>query len=162
MISISVTFIVQNIFWQRNRCARRLRLDRALHCAGGSLVFLRRQRLFFASNSLVCLLAYLGAELDSTHNYKEQSDSILVGINGYKSTFPILHETIKSFEQILYFPIKLTKHGFESQRFDTQNNFNDYSEYYSSLRKILKTFGSTPKVHKEKAIACLHNGITRL
>lgn len=125
------------------------------------LFFCEDNDYFFASNSLVCLLAYLGAELDSTHNYKEQSDSILVGINGYKSTFPILHETIKSFEQILYFPIKLTKHGFESQRFDTQNNFNDYSEYYSSLRKNLKDIRVNSKSPQRKKPLLAYTTVSR-
>ncbi|WP_144776649.1 hypothetical protein [Marinobacter maritimus] len=102
------------------------------------LFFCEDGEYFFASNSLVCLLAYLGAELDPTHNYKIQSDNIMMGIDRYDSSFPILHNKIKLFEQLFYFVVKITKNGYKRQHIDRKHEFENYSAYYDTLREKLK------------------------
>lgn len=125
------------------------------------IFFCKDDESFFASNSLVCLLAYLDAELDASHNYKKQSDNILAGVDSYDRSFPILHPEIKTLEQIFYTPLKLTKEGAEYQPKDISSPFESYADYYYSLRKNLKAIRANSKSPERKKSLLAYTTISR-
>ncbi|PCM45665.1 hypothetical protein [Marinobacter sp. ANT_B65] len=123
--------------------------------------FCEDENNYFASNSLVCFLAYLGADLDNAHNYKKQSDNILMGVDDYDRYFPVLHQEIKSLEQIFYNPLKLTKNGIEYQSKNSDSHFSDYSSYYNTLRKNLKAIRANSKSPDRKKTLLAYTTISR-
>lgn len=125
------------------------------------LFFCEDDQYFYASNSLICLLAYLDAELDPSNNYKKQSDSIMAGVDNYDSSFPVLHPKIKQFEQLFYFPLKLSSSGAEKKPTDTPHNFKNYSSYYNAVRQNLKAIRANSESSDRKKRFLAYTTVSR-
>ncbi|NWN90427.1 hypothetical protein HLV39_02795 [Marinobacter adhaerens] len=125
------------------------------------LFFCEDDQYFYASNSLICLLAYLDAELDPENNYKKQSDSIMSGVDHYESSFPILHPRIKKLEQLFYFPVKLSSSRVEKKPTDTPHSFKSYSTYYNAVRQSLKAIRANSESPKRKKQFLAYTTVSR-
>lgn len=72
-------------------------VDRVVYCErGGDLL---------VSNSLALLLGYAGARLDAGHDYREQTRTLLKGLDGYDPRFPVVHPQIDHLVQVYHDPV---------------------------------------------------------
>src|SRR2546422_3636375 len=67
-------------------------VDRVLYCEDRGRVVV--------SNSLVLLLAFTGARLDPTHDYRVEATAIRQGVAAYRREFVVVHPEIPSFIQV--------------------------------------------------------------
>jgi len=94
---------------------------------------------FFASNSLVCLMAYLGAKPDMDNNYKKQADAILAGVENYDSTFPVSHEQIRHLHQFFYHPRAINRQGISQRPRAACDALQSFEQYQQHLKHSLHT-----------------------
>ena len=93
---------------------------------------------YYASNSLVCLMAYLGAEPDPENNYKKQADAILSGVNDYDPVFPVNHHQISHFRQIFYHAVNINGEGQHQTPRAASHPFQSFEHYQNRLRQSLQ------------------------
>ncbi len=125
------------------------------------LLLCRLDSYYVISNSLICLLAYLDAELDPEHNYKKQADTILKGIYDYEPDFPILHCQASTLKQLFYTPFKITKNGIERESRPIKTHINSYESYYSALRNSLIEIRENSKSPERKKPFLAYSTISR-
>jgi hypothetical protein len=89
------------------------------------------------SNSLVLLLAFTGAKLDSSHDYMIESKAILKGIKHYKKDFPVLHPDIERFYQLYYENIVVENGRISFELRSSIHDIDSFEQYYSMLNEIL-------------------------
>ena len=89
------------------------------------------------SNSLIVLLGFTGATLDDTHDYYNESMSIVKGIREYKKEFTIIHPEIERFYQVFYENIVVTKDGISFEFKSGLHEIKSFEEYYDLLWTIL-------------------------
>jgi len=95
-----------------------------------------RERLV-VSNSLIVLLGFTGAALDDTHDYYNESVSIIKGIKEYKKEFAVIHPEIEQFYQVFYENIIVTKDGISFELKNGLHEITSYGQYYDLLCSIL-------------------------
>ena len=100
---------------------------------------------FFASNSLVCLMAYLGARPDAANNYKKQSDAILAGVNDYDPIFPVIHDRISEFRQLFYHPVEINQQGTCRRSRSASAELKTFEHYQNQLRQSLQAIGQNAR-----------------
>lgn len=104
-------------------------VDRLFYCrdAGKLLV----------SNSLVILLAATGARLDARHDYLPDAKAIQGGIDGYDTSFHVVHPSIRSFHQVYHKAIVVQGGSLALQRTIPIRDFTDFEDYRRTLRARL-------------------------
>jgi hypothetical protein len=102
----------------------------------------------YVSNSLVLLLAFMGASLDETHDYFEETMSIFRGINRYQKQFKIKDPNIECFHQV-YHENVVFSHGnisFEKKGHSSKPQaIASFEEYRDLLSNILQKFEANYK-----------------
>ena len=74
------------------------------------------------SNSLIVLLGFTGAILDDTHDYHNESVSVMKGIRDYQKEFTVIHPEIERFYQVFYENIVVAKDGIS---FEFKNGLHE-------------------------------------
>ena len=97
---------------------------------------IHRERLL-VSNSLIVLLGFTGATLDDTHDYHNESVSIIKGIREYKKEFTVIHPEIERFYQVFYENIVVTKDGISFEMKNGLHEITSFEQYYNLLWSIL-------------------------
>ena len=97
---------------------------------------IHRERLL-VSNSLIVLLGFTGATLDDTHDYHNESVSIIDGNKEYKKEFPIIHPEIERFYQVFYENIVVTKDGISFEMQNGLHEITSFEQYYNLFWSIL-------------------------
>jgi len=103
------------------------------------------------SNSLIVLLGFTGATLDDTHNYSNESISIVNGIKEYKKEFLVVHPEIEQFYQVFYENIVVTKNGISYEMKNGLHEITSFEQYYSMLWNILSRIKDNYQ-HPERTI----------
>ena len=85
------------------------------------------------SNSLIVLLGFTGATLDDTHDYHNESVSVMKGIKDYKKEFTVIHPEIERFYQVFYENIVVTKDGISFELKSGLHEFNSFEQYHDLL-----------------------------
>jgi hypothetical protein len=95
-----------------------------------------RERLL-VSNSLIVLFGFTGATLDDTHDYYNESMSIVKGIREYKKEFIVIHPEIERFYQVFYENIVVTKDGISFEFKNGLHDITSYEQYWDLLLGVL-------------------------
>ena len=115
------------------------------------------------SNSLIVLLGFTGATLDDTHDYHNESVSIVKGIREYKKEFTIIHPEIECFYQVFYENIVVTKDGISFELKNGLHEITSYEQYYDLLWNILcRIKRQLPGPQKNNPSFCIHHPFLRL
>ena len=89
------------------------------------------------SNSLIVLLGFTGATLDDTHDYHNESVSIIKGIREYKKEFTVIHPDIERFYQVFYENIVVAKDGISFELKSGLHEVNSFEQYHDLLWSVL-------------------------
>lgn len=104
-------------------------VDRLLCCT--------HRRNLIVSNSLIVLLAFTGAGLDPSHDYRREGSAILKGVKDYEKAFVVVHPEIATFFQVYHENI-IVRHGAVSFELRTRpREIHSFEEYYHLLTEAL-------------------------
>jgi hypothetical protein len=106
-------------------------VDRLFHCF--------HQRRILVSNSLILLLAFTGARLNSNHDYMTECYSMLKGVKDYKKEFCILHPEIDTLYQVYYSNIVLENNELTYEIRGKSRKINSFEDYYKSLNEVISS-----------------------
>jgi len=101
------------------------------------LFYCCNRETLLVSNSLIFLLGYTGAALDDTHDYYDESLSVVKGIRDYKKEFAIIHPEIERFYQVFYENIIVTKDEISFKFKNGLHRITSYDQYYDLLWSAL-------------------------
>jgi hypothetical protein len=102
------------------------------------LMFCEDDDRIIVSNSLILLLAFTGATLDSNHDYHRESLSIEKGVKKYDKEFAVIHSRIKCFYQVFYENIVVSKNEIRFRSRDKHHKIESFDQYYKMLTEILQ------------------------
>jgi hypothetical protein len=104
-------------------------VDRLFYCV--------RKETTLVSNSLIALLAFTGSKLDSRHDYKAESFTILEGLERYRHEFTVVNPEIDRFYQIFHDTIVIDGQGMTFERRSRVHEISSFAQYYSLLNGVL-------------------------
>ena len=104
------------------------------------------------SNSLVVLLGYMGATLDDTHDYHNESVSISEGIKDYQKEFRIIHPDIECFYQVFYENIVVAKDGISFELKSGLHEVNSFEQYHDLLWSVLSRIKNNYEDQEEQSL----------
>lgn len=115
----------------------------ALHlCASTAstdrLLYVRDGDALIASNSLVLMLASLGAGLDDAHDYWKDCLSIYKGFDVYDPAFRIDHPRLGHINQLFYGNLTAGPAGLERSLRHRLHELNTYDDYLGRVRGFLE------------------------
>jgi hypothetical protein len=147
-----------------------------LYCVPSSalvdrLVYCRQQQTMLVSNSLILLLAFTDSKLDRSHDYKNESHSILQGLQRYKRDLTVLNPEIDEFRQIYHENIVISADGIAFERRTKIHDMSSFEQYHALLNDVLvrlkrnyssperkvplETFTTISSGYDSTAVACL-------
>lgn len=103
------------------------------------------ENIFYVSNSLIFLMAFINADLDKNNNYKEQASTILKGVDQYDPQFPIKHPKTNALFQFFYHPVLINKNGIHQISRSKSPFFSDFLSYRKKLLEDLNRIKSNAK-----------------
>ena len=104
-------------------------VDRLFYCVDKGKIIV--------SNSLLILLGFTGATLDKSHDYNEESLSILKGSRDYTKEFAIIHPEIRCFYQVFFENIVVSEDGISFEARNRLYKIDSFDQYYKLLSKAL-------------------------
>ena len=104
-------------------------MDRLFYC--------NWKRTLLVSNSLVLLLGYTGARLDSNHDYNEDSRAILNGVKRYEKAFRVCHPEIERFCQVYHERLVVSGGGISFELTSRVHDIRSFEQYSSMLQETL-------------------------
>ena len=114
------------------------------------------------SNSLVLMLAYTGATLDPSHDYRHETMSILGGVSRYTRQFKVSHPKISEFLQVFYENIVISDVLIRFETRTKRIKIDSFEEYYGMLHgclsRIGKNYASTDRKMPMKAFSTISSG----
>lgn len=116
------------------------------------MLFCKFKRNYLFSNSLILLLAYTGAKLDSNHNYKQESLSACMSRNQYNREFTIIHPEIKNFYQVFHENIIYDQGQIEFEYRYKKKTINSYGECLTFINDILKKYRNNYDSDKRRIV----------
>ena len=102
------------------------------------ILFCEFKKKYIFSNSLILLLAYTGAKLDSSHNYYRESLSVCTSRKQYNREFTVIHPEIKKFCQVFHENIIYYKRQVDFEYRYKKNKINSYGECLSFINNTLE------------------------
>jgi hypothetical protein len=104
-------------------------VDRLLYYTGPDSVVV--------SNSLLVMLAFMGARLDPNHDYHRECQATLDGVDRYDPEFAIIHDQVRCIQQLFFKNLVVSAHGISFERRDTPRALRTFDDYYGTLKEIL-------------------------
>ena len=97
---------------------------------------------FYASNSLLIMLAQIGATLDPDLDYRRETLSITEGIDSENNRFPIRHKSIEHLTQFICKNAVVSNGSMTYHRRDIPRSFDNFEHYLSELTGTLARIGA--------------------
>lgn len=101
------------------------------------LFWLRQADQVVVSNSLVTLLARVGARLSPSGNHRQWGEGICLGWRSYPTDVPVFGNTIELVRQHLYESLVIGPHGVRTVDRATPRSFDGYHDYLEALDGVL-------------------------
>lgn len=153
--------------------------DRVYCVASSALVdrlfYCQQKKTTLVSNSVILLLAFTDSKLDRSHDYNDESSTILHGLEHYKKGFTIVNSAIDRFYQVYHENIVIDAAGISFERRSKIHDIATFEQYFALLndalmrlkgcytspeRKIrLDAFSTISSGYDSTAVACLARAI---
>jgi hypothetical protein len=101
------------------------------------LFFCHYRHNLLVSNSLILLLSFTGATLDIKHDYVEETNTILQGVQKYKKEFRVVHSEISEFYQLYHQNMVVEDGKIFFQGRSENRKINSYNQYHDLLMETL-------------------------
>ena len=95
------------------------------------------KKYIIVSNSLLLLLGFTNAKLDTNYGYSQESLSILNGYSDYKKEFRVIHPDIDCFYEIFYENIIFSKGEITFEVRSKLKRIDSYGQYHQMLKDTL-------------------------
>ena len=104
------------------------------------LLFCENRGRYLFSNSLILLLRYTGAKLDTDHDYKRESLAVCISRKQYNREFVVIHPEINRFYQVFHENIIFNNGEITFEYRYQTHNFQSYRECFNFLKGTLNGF----------------------
>lgn len=105
--------------------ASRATIDNIVYCEGDTEVVI--------SNSLLLLLAAVGAQLDKHHSYEEVFSGALRGIDGYEKSIPVVHPALREVSQLYFGNLRVRDGHVAFALPPASGSFGCFDDYFRFL-----------------------------